>query len=387
MKFAHLSAVAAGLATSFAAAPAFAEEAAIDWSLVYKGDASGVLAGGASRAGRYLDNIDLAATFDMGRLAGWQGARLYGHVLSNSGGAPNDVAGTLQGVNNIEVERHRVKLYQLWLEQDFADGRGSILGGLYDLNSEFYVTENAGDLIAPAFGIGSELAATGPNGPSIFPSTALSLRLSWQLTERQRVQFALVNANAGVLGDPDGIDEEFDEGALVIGEWVREGDASLRIGAWRYSDEQDDIRETDGLGAPLQQVAHGAYVAAETPLGSFGAGDVTGFVRIGISDGDTTDFSGGWQAGLRMGPVFAARPDSAFTIGVNQGVVSSKFRDNQRDLGADPAHAESALELTYVDRIGPHLSLQPDLHIIHNPGADADRDNVVVATLRVIIEL
>lgn len=377
------SALTLSLAAGIGAA--HADEAdAVAFGFVYKGDVAGVVSGGRAQAGRYLDNIELTADVSLERLLGWGGAQLYAHALSNSGGAPNDIAETLQGVDNIEVERPRAKLYQLWIAQEFAGGRGSVLVGLYDLNSEFYVTETAGDLIAPAFGIGSELAATGPNGPSIFPSTALSLRLRWSLGAHQQIQIAAVNAHAGVLGDPSGVDTEFDDGALLIGEWSYAGAATLRVGYWRYSEEQDDVRDTDGLGAPVQRTAHGGYVSLEGPL----MGDaVHGFVRIGLADGHTTDFAGGWQAGVRVGPVFAARPDSVLAIGANQGVVSSGFRENQRDVGVDPARAESAIELTYSDRIHPYVTLQPDLQLIHNPGADRNRDDVVVATLRVIVEL
>jgi porin len=44
----------------------------------------------------------------------------------------------------------------------------------------------------------------------------------------------------------------------------------------------------------------------------------TAFARLGVSDGDTTAFKGGWQAGVLVERVFASRADSAFSIGVNQ---------------------------------------------------------------------
>jgi len=377
------------LLAGLGASPASADEGVIDWGLTYKADIVGVLDGGSSQSGRFLDNLELTADVSLERAFGWRGAHVYAHLLSNSGGAPNDIAGTLQGVDNIEVERHRGKIYQFWIEQEFAGGRGSLLAGLYDLNSEFYVTDASGVFIAPAFGIGSELAATGPNGPSIFPSTAFTVRGRWGLTENQSIQGAIVNAEAGVIGDPGGVDDEFDNGALLIAEWSRTGDISFRVGVWRYSDDQDDIRDTDGLGDPMQRTAEGAYASAEGVVWDAGADDVreaAAFIRVGVADGDTTDFSGGWQAGVTLTRVFEGRPDSVFGVGFNQAFVSSKFRDNERDLGNDPSHAESAIELTYADSFGPHLTLQPDLQIIHEPGADRARDTVVVGTMRVTIE-
>jgi porin len=377
--------LAAGLAS-----PAFAQEQEtvepVQFGFVYKADISGTIAGGRSQAGRALDNIEITAEASLEDLIGWSGARIYGHVLSNSGGAPNDIAETLQGVDNIEVARPRAKLYQLWLEQGFADGGASVLAGLYDLNSEFYQTEASGLLIAPAFGIGSELAATGPNGPSIFPSTSLAVRARWEILPGQTVQGAVINANAGVLGDPGGVDFSFDAGALLIAEWSSAGDVQMRLGAWRYTDAQDDIRDIDALGAPVRRHAQGVYASLEGPIWRGAGRTVAGFVRAGAADGQTTPYLGGWQAGVLASPVFASRPDSAFSFGVNQGLTNARERANARDLGDNPSDAESALEIAYADRVGEHLTLQPDLQVIHNPDADAERDTVVVATLRLALE-
>lgn len=382
-----LASASASLATANAVAQE-AEETAdpVVFGITYKADISGVVAGAGTKAGRFLDNLELTAEANLGDLFGWNGARAFAHVLSNSGGAPNDIAGTLQGVNNIEVSRPRLKLYQFWVEQEIADGQFSVLGGLYDLNSEFYQTDAAGLLIAPAFGIGSELAATGPNGPSIFPSTSLALRGRWSIDQQNAFQGAALNANAGVLGDPDGVDYSFDDGALIIGEWVHDGGVNVRVGAWRYTEEQDDIRETDVLGDPLKHGAHGLYASIEGNVGSFGDSSIDAFLRAGAADGHTTPYAGGWQAGLLMSPAIGWRPDSAFSIGVNQGLTNARERANQRDLGGTPSSAESAIEITYADKIGDNLTLQPDLQFIHNPGADQERDTIVVLTLRAALE-
>ena len=164
------------------------------------------------------------------QLVGWRGARLRVHGLSNNGGRPNDVASTLQGVNNIEVDQGRTKLYQAYIEQDLLTGRGSVLVGLADLNADFYQNDSAGLLIAPGFGIGTELAATGPNGPSIFPSTAPTLRLRLTPKPDYYLKAALINADAGVLGDPGGIDLSMREGALVIGELGWTGRGKVAVG-------------------------------------------------------------------------------------------------------------------------------------------------------------
>jgi porin len=105
-----------------------------------------------------------------------------------------------------------------------------------------------------------------------------------------------------------------------------------------------------------------------------------------VSDGDTTDFKGGWQAGLLVQHVFDSRPHSAFSIGFDQGYFSGKARANVADAGTEFGHAEGGIELTYADTFGP-FTIQPDLQWIHNPGGDRNRDAIVTAGLRVILTL
>lgn len=371
------------LAPGAANAAEFAD-GAIEANLGYTVDYVQALAGAPNGEGTVLDNLDLTAALDLERLAGWRGGSAFIYVLNNSGGAPNDVIGTLQGVDNIEVSHQSLRLYELWIEQAF--GAGSVRAGLYDLNSEFYTTDAAGLLIAPAFGIGSEIAATGANGPSIFPSTAIAVRGRLALSERSSVKLAVLNADAGVLGDPTGVDTDFEHGALVIGEWKWEGDTILSLGAWGYTEDQDDIRDLDINGDPIPRSARGAYLTLERGLwgDDEGARATSAFMRVGVSDGDTTVYQGGWQAGVLVERVFASRPDSALSIGVNQGLVSDKHIANAADVGVVLEDAETALELTYADKIG-WLTIQPDLQFIRNPAAEDARDDVIVAALRLSV--
>ena len=109
-------------------------------SVEYTGDVVGPFAGAQNR-GEYLDNLDIGVTLDMGRLAGWGGdTTVFVHLLNNSGGAPNDYAGSLQGVDNIEVARQGARLYEFWVETNL--GAVNARAGLYDVNSEFYSNES-----------------------------------------------------------------------------------------------------------------------------------------------------------------------------------------------------------------------------------------------------
>lgn len=380
----------AAAAVMICATPALAQDDPRAWTVeaAYTADVIGPVTGDVPSDAGVLDNFDVIADLDLGRAIGWEGATLHGYLLANNGDIPNDTAGTLQGVDNIEVERQGVRLYELWIQAPLGE-RTTILGGLYDLNSEFYSNDSAGLLISPSFGIGSELAATGPNGPSIFPSTAMAVRINHDF-DNSYVRAAVLNAHAGVPGDPGGVDFEFDGGALIIAEAGYTAWGKLAVGGWRYTEDQDDIRDVTLGGDPIQREARGAYLLAERVLAGDPDGEdrlVTGFFRAGVSDGDTSPFRGGWQAGVLVERVFASRPDSAFSLGVQQGALSSKMQANLIDGGLDASDAESGFEITYSDRLTDRITIQPDLQVVFDSGGDRDADPVVILGLRLSIDL
>lgn len=349
------------------------------------------VAQGAGTGVRHVDLLTLTGTLDLEAAAGWQGTELVGEVIAGTGREPNVLAGTLQGIDNAEVAKNRVKLYQFYLAKQLADAPLRVAAGFIDLNAEFYSNEAAGLLIAPAFGIGSELAATGPNGPAIFPSTALTLLVRAEPTPTTYASLALVNAESGVLGDPGGIPAMLREGALVIGEAGLTRFGKLALGAWRYTRRQDDLRLLDAGGDPLRQRAQGAYLLLEVPIGtSKQAAEpdtpaASLFLRAGVSDGDTTPYSGGWQAGVLVNGVFKGRPDSQFSAGANQAFLTEKFRRNEADASILRGRTETGFEITYADRVAPWLTLQFDSQYVRSSDkTPLARDGVIFA-LRFIL--
>ncbi len=367
------------------ASPVLAQEGQenIVISAAYTADVAGVVDGGAKRGARYLDNVDIVADLDLDGLVGWSGAKAHFYFLNNLGGRPNDLAGTVQGVDNIEVGRRRAKLYEAWVEQSFLADRAALLVGFYDLNSEFYANDASGLLIAPPFGIGSELAATGPNGPSIFSSTALAARLRMTVGKGYAMA-AVFNAKAGSIGDRGGVDTSFNDGVLAIAEAGHAIDGGkLAIGAWTYSKRQLRF-DADLFTPPLpNRRSHGAYVLAEARLaGTDESRAVTGFVRAGLSDGRTSPFKGGWQTGLLIDRVFAGRPDSQFSIGIAHAYLSSAYRRTAPAGSPRFKGTETGFEITYSDRVLPFLTLQPDVQYIRNPAGDRSLGDAVVLGLR-----
>jgi porin len=379
--------IAALVASTAFSDAAFAQESAtpsVELAGRYVVDTVYVAKGAEADRAFVLHDAELSAHFDFDRWIGVSGLTGGVHLLATAGGAPNDAAGTLQGINNIEVSAHRAKLYEAWLEQTL--GGASLRIGLTDLNADFYQSDSAGLLIEPAFGIGSELAATGPNGPSIFPSTALTARLAVKIGETGYARAAVVDAKSGVLGDPNGVDFSLRDGALVIAEAGTTAFGKLAIGAWRYTRRQDDVHAITLAGDPVKRIAAGAYLLADHQIAGGEGHAVNLFLRAGISEGQTTPFRGGFQTGVLVEAPIAGRPDGQLSFGVQHGLLSRGYRDLFADAGARAAPAEWGVELTYADRLASFLTVQPDLQYIRRAFGEGKGRATVVLGLRLIAE-
>lgn len=345
-------------------------------------DAVGNLAGGRDRAVRLLSNVSISGDVDLASLGLWKEARAHVELLDNRGGRPNDGSATLQGVDNIEVPKPGLRLFEAWVEQDLPGG-ASLRAGLYDVNSEFYTNDSASLLLAPPFGVGSELAATGPNGPSIFPSTALSVRAFVPLDRNGTfLRAAVINARASTLGDDAGVDISFKDGLLLIAEaggvsqWLR-----WSLGGWAYTHNPENIYEIKPDGSAMHRASYGAYAVLERDLRPSRNSLLTMFLRLGLSDPHTTPYQGSVQAGFHMSPAWPGRKSSRVSLGIAHAFVNDHFRAVQRSENRDPAN-ETTLELTFSDQIFDNLAIQPDLQWIQHPGGLADSPAALVAVLR-----
>lgn len=377
----------AGAAYGAGAAPNVAcADQLLQFGAVYTGDVMSSWSDTVNGRARYLDSTSFTLDADLAQLMGGTGPIVHADLNVTSGASANDDVGTLQGVDNIEVGRPRTRIYELWAEQSLFSGKLSARAGFQEINSEFEATDSAGLLMNASFGLSPELSATGSNGPSTYPSTAPGLRLLASVNDSVDVLAAAFNADALGIGDPGGPDTAFNNGALVISQLNWRGPATVSLGAWTYTQPQDDAHDVDLGGAPLRRDAKGLYATLEKAVWKSGDKTATAFLRGGVSDGRTTDFAGSVQAGLLFEKPVAARPDSAASIGVATAFTSDAFQSNARDAGFSPADSETTIEFAYSDKPASWLTLQPDVQLTFNPGGDDSADMGLTVGLRISIQ-
>jgi porin len=373
----------------------------IDLGFTHKSDFLANTSGGLKRGSAWLGHTEARLTLDLDKLFGWNGATAFALYHSDLGSKFNTrYVGSFAGVDNIEVATNTAQFYQAWLQKNLLDDHVSLLAGLYAVDSEFYVTETSGLFIQPPYGVGTDFAQSGLNGPPIFPLGAFATRV--KLTspdENFYVQAALSDAVPGDPDHPRGTHIKFGDGdgTLAIVELgytpqdkskPSEADSKQEpaetfnktaIGFWRYTAKFDAIN-----GSPSRHHNQGAYVIAERSLwveSHRPSQGLAGFMRVGIASESVNQADWTGSAGLRYHGLITGRDDDIAGIAVTLSHAGDKYRRANAS-----EHEETTVEATYRAQITPYFAIQPTLQFIDNPSMDAAIKNAWVLGSRFEVE-
>lgn len=349
----------------------------VSLELAYTADLFGNARGGIREGVVYMDNLDLQAEIDLDEIFRGAGPTIFLYGLGNQGGAlTEELVGDLQTVNEIEAPTSW-RIYEAWIEQHFLARRLSVLGGLYDVNGEFYVTPAAETLINSSFGIGAAYGLSGRNGPSIFPVTSLGIRIRAKPSADTYLQGAVLDGVPGDPSEPGGTHVAFrpGEGLLWTGEaGYRRGRSKLAGGVWYYSSEFTAIgpspRAFDGGG--------GWYGLAQTGL----TDHEELFVQLGAAASEVQAVDGYYG----FGATSTRWSGASLSLGVAHASVGTPYRRALRSRGIPTRSGETVLELTARTEPVRFLAIQADVQYVLAPSARGDRGHALVPGLRIVVE-
>ena len=355
-------------------------EQGFDFEFVATVDVLGTVDGGIDEGFESPANFDLVMTVDTGAAGWWQNGTFNFYFLGNAGGDPSLRAGDYQVASNLEAP-DTFKLYEAWYEHRFANERVSVLVGLHDVNSEFYVTEHGLLFLNSSFGIGPEI---GQAAPSFFPTTSPGVRLRVTPTANTYAIAAVYDGVPGDPTDPYGTEVAFDDGDGVfgIGEIGLLGTGGtyykLGLGGWVTTAQFDDF-----AGNSHNDNA-GLYLIGERDLWRAEDGRGLGvFAQLGFADEDMNQTGTYAGAGVNWTGPLPSRPEDVAGFAVAHARNGDDFR--QANPGLE--RAETTLEWTYLIPATPWLSVQPDVQYVVDPGMDPTLDNAVIVGFRVQVSL
>lgn len=407
---------------------------------IYTGEFVSNLSGGISNGSEYLDIVDLIFDIDFEELIHWKGANFHTDILGIHGGNPSDYVGDFQGVSNIAAS-NSWKIYETWLQQNLWENKFSVLLGMYDLNSEFDVLESAGLFINSSFGMGAELAQSGKNGPSTFPSTALALRIKTQINEHFCFQTAILDGVPDDKKNSWGLNCVINkhDGALLTSEiifthenktvkrfqnfsrrkqYLRRGlrfnknrkflgrsnqsnrrnnktgrrykrqtvtplnttkqvYSKMAIGGWYYTSDFNYIESENFL---RYQGSWGIYSLLEKSVFTIKENIQQGlsvFLRLGISDGHTNQVDTYCGSGIVYSGIFTKFFQDQIGLAVAAAHISDNFKNNILENGETLDSWEVNFELLYRAEINEWCSIQPDVQYIFNPGFNPTLKNAI----------
>ncbi|HZT87484.1 MAG TPA: carbohydrate porin [Stellaceae bacterium] len=361
----------------------------IDLGITYIGEAFGNVTGGVRRGAVYEGQLGVSLDADLGKLVGWPGAKAHVNAIEIHGSGPSAdlLGGNLMTVSNIEA-RPTLRLYALWLEQNFADDRLSVRIGQLAADAEFITSNTAGGLINGTFGWPLLTAADTRGGGPAYPLPQPGVRLQAKSAEDVTVRAALFSAQPGGRGctgnpqvcDPHGVAFSLSGGTLWLAEAEYDANAGKNAaglpGAYKLGGWRETGAFADQLSGALDRSGDwGVYGIVDQMIwrraGTEDQG-VSVFVRLGGAPSDRNLVSFYADGGIGFKAPFAERPGDVLTLGAAYGRISGDAALADR-LAGPPTPVrdhEALIELSYAAAIKPGWTLQPDLQYVIHPGGN-----------------
>ncbi len=377
----------------------------ITYGWTFTGEIFGNASGGTRRETIVEERLDAHVSADLEKLIGAKGLSFYGSgtQAGGSGGLRRDAVPALATLSNIEA-LPAVRLFELYLEQKFADDKASLRIGQLAADSEFFVSDYSTMFFTsgwPAV-LGIDLPSGGPSWPLATPAA----RLKVEPDKNWTMLLGLFNGDPAGLGtgDPQARDRSgllfrLRDPPFLIGElqykYNQDSNAkglagTIKAGAWHHFGTFNDQRfDTSGLsladaasnGMPAQlRGDSGVYAMIDQQIYRPPGGDadkgvgIFGRVSVSPSDRNLIDFYA--DGGIVFSGMTPSRPDDKFGATLLYSHISNRASAFDNDQIAftgimQPVrNSELVMELSYQAQIVRGWTVQPDFQYVVHPGGD-----------------
>jgi porin len=381
----------------------------------------GNVTGGVQRGAAYDGVLLMGLGVDTEKAFGWAGGTFNISALQIHGRSltANNLL-TLQTATGVEADRS-TRLWELWYQQAFFDGRFDVKVGQQSLDQEFTLSSYSGLFINAAMGWpvlpAVDLYAGGP----AYPLATLGVRLRAKPMDGLTILAGVFDDNApgGPFDDDSqvrgaaqsGTKFNLRTGALFIAEvqyainQPAEGatdhanpptglPGTYKLGAWfdtasfpdqRFDDTHLSLADPLSTGDPFMRrhnfSVYGVVdqmVWRESPDSPRSVGV---FARLMGAPGDrnVVDFS--VNAGVVLKAPLPGRDDDSFGVGFGIANVSGRARGLDQDtafftgMPYPVRGAETFIEVTYQYQATPWLTVQPDFQYFFTPSGGIPNPN------------
>jgi porin len=355
--------------------------------------------GGRAQGVIYEGLTQVTLGIDLDRAIGLSGGTFNVSALQihGRGLSTNDI-NNVNTVSGIEADRG-TRLFELWYQQAFFDGKVSVKIGQISADQEFMVTQYGGLFVNAMFGWAPLPSADLPSGGSAYPLATPGVRFRVQPTTALTGLLGVFSGSPAGLGtgdpqirNPSGTNFDVNSGVFVIGEVqyaINQEDGATglpgiyKLGAW-----YDSNISTGAFSAVSPTTATGPSANNSSPRkGNWSiyavmdqlvfrpAGSKDGgagvFVRAMSAPSDRNEVDLFVEGGITYKGAFGRDND---TMGL--GVGWTRFSNvTSTDSLSPPRTSEVVLEATYQVQLAPWWTLQPDFQYVFNPGGGIPNPN------------
>lgn len=299
-------------------------------------------------------------------------------LFTSPNGNPTGPNNDIESFNNDQVH-----LDEAWYETTLADGKLTLTLGQLDPTAYFdtnnYANNERFQFIANQFG----------NNPTIeFGGTGNFYGAGFRLTY---FPSDLIDITLGAI-DGDGDYKEMFDRPFVIAEADLKPKLAGKKGNYRFYVWQNSLPHYKLDGAGNKAFVTSVGNLSENPPTGLIACKNSGFgisldqgltdnlglwARLGIQDGDVSQFDRHVSGGLQISGGAFGRPDDVLGLGIAYTMISDTYKDAS-GLDANELYAEAYYNIAVKEG----FQVTPDIQYIANPGGNSDKDPFVVYGVR-----
>jgi porin len=362
---------------------AFAQRG-VTYGVNWIGEYFNVVSGGNSQGSNFDGRLEVYTDIDLEKAIGWKGGTIHANGYYIHGiGPSSERLGNIFAVSNIEA-LETVRLFELWMEQSFLDDKIKVRFGSLAADSEFFISDVAGQFFNGTFGWPGITAANMTQGGPAYPLTSPGVRVQFTPNDNLTILAAVFN---GSPADPDAEDPQkdnrhgtkfrFSDPPLVMieGQYKYEvGNlpGTVKLGGWKQFN--DDYTDPLVPGSVVDG-NHGLYAIVDQQIWKDGEDKgISIFGRVSGSPDKQSLIDTYFDTGIVFTGFVPGRKKDSFGAAFGYGDISSHIRGAQRVAGEVVSDYEAVLEANYIAQICPGLSIVPDFQYIWNPGGRVGSD-------------
>lgn len=347
---------------------------------------SNVLDGGVQSGGSDRNLFVFDAEFDLEKIAGIKGATIFGqfqHASRERGGTAD--TGDIQGFSNLEVGRSIDALYELWFQQELADGKVRVKVGKVDANTEFAYVDAAAGFAHASAGFSPTIQAF-----PTYPEPAMSVNVFATVAETENSTFTLGYGFYDGANGIDGVetgqrgpssffsDDKSNDYFHILqleqawNDFSGLGEGRLSVGAWHHTGNFEKF------AGGADSSTTGFFLTGEqrlTKRSTDSEGGVFVFAQYGWADEDVAEVAQHIAVGVTAQGTFEGREDDSAGVYISHADLSDQplagFKKN-----------ETAIDVYYTVQLSEHIAVQPELQYILNPSGSNEVSDALVGGVR-----